>query len=240
MSNIFPWFFLTFSFSLIQISAHFAKIYPATIYLNPPPEMLEKFTFGFNESTADSIWLRWVQDSDTCQTYLKPVEEFDTRNFNQESEENRFIAPRKKNCDNSWAFKMLDAVTKLSPKFKMPYLAGAITLSVLTEDYIGASEIFDRGLKQYPDDWQLAYRASYHYLFDMGDKKRAAELLIQAQKDPKAPGWFNYLAARLYSEAGQAELGVSVLENYRKTLDEEKQIEAVDKRIADLKAKLQP
>jgi hypothetical protein len=132
---------------------------------------------------------------------------------------------------------MLDAVTKLDPLFKMPYLAGAIALSVMTEDYKGASVIFDRGLEVYPKDWNLAYRASYHYLFDLHDTERAAKLLIQAA-DNGGPYWTRLLAVRLYSKQGQLTLGLSILESYRKTLKDEKQIKDIDRRIAALKREM--
>src|ERR1051326_909177 len=103
---------------------------------------------------------------------------------------------------------MLDAVTKLAPKFAMPYVAGAITLSVLVEDYEGAKIIFDRGVEAYPDDWKILYRAAYHYLFDRHDNAHAAELLVRAQK-AGGPSWLNFLAARLYSKEGQVQLGVA-------------------------------
>ncbi len=186
-------------------------------FLYPPPELIEHFGFGFHESLADSFWLRWIQDSDTCQTYLKPVEFFDT---DKKAPLDTWVSPRHKNCDNSWAFKMLDAVTKLAPKFKMPYQAGAISLSVLTEDYEGASVIFDRGLAAYPNDWNIAYQAAYHEMFDKKNFARASELLVRAHS-LGGPAWLPLLAARLVSKEGQIELGIRILENYRAGLKDE-------------------
>jgi hypothetical protein len=132
---------------------------------------------------------------------------------------------------------MLDAVTKLAPKFKMPYDAGAISLSVLTEDYVGAGVIFDRALKEYPNDWIVAYRAAYHQLFDLQNHARAAELLLHAHKNG-GPAWLPLLAARLVSEKGQVEMGISILENYKAGLKDEANIRTVDKRLTELRAKL--
>lgn len=121
----------------------------------------------------------------------------------------------------------------------MPYMAGAMALSVLVEDYEGATVIFDRGLQEYPNDWKLAYRASYHFLFDKNDLPRAAELLERASKNG-GPEWFSSLAARLYTRSGQLELGLANLINYRKAFQEDSPgREDVDKRIAELKAELE-
>lgn len=227
------WLAVLATFGVIEWTGHYAKVMEGDKYLYPPPEKIELFTFGFSESMADSFWLRWIQDSDSCQTYLKPVEYFSPST----NIDDRLYVPRYKNCDNSWAYKMLDVVTKLAPKFKMPYLAGGISLSVLTEDYAGATVIFERGLAAYPDDWSIAYRAAYHYLFDLKKPERAAELLIQAKANG-APSWLESLAARLYSESGQIEIGISVLENYRKGVTEEEALKSIDKRLSELRKKL--
>jgi hypothetical protein len=207
-------------------------------FLTPPPEYVEYFAFGFRESMADSFWLRWVQDSDTCMTYASS-QKLTESHIGEENKWSREI--RHKNCDNSWGFMMLDSVSRLAPKFKMVYLAGAPTLSILVEDFKGASAIYERGLKEYPQDWQLLYRASYHYQYDRKDLPRAAELLRRAGEHG-APEWVKSLASRLYSAAGKVELGIATLEEYRKTIDPEntEALKKVDERIAELKRKLQP
>jgi hypothetical protein len=206
--------------------------------LVPPPENIENMQFGFKESVADSFWLRWVQDADTCYTY-GPTADAGPEISEAPPDKSSDITynPRHKICDYSWAFKMLDAITKLDPKFKMPYMLGAPALSVLVEDYKGASVIFERGMAAYPDDWLITYRAAYHFLFDEKDLKKAASLLIRAA-DRGGPNWLRSLAARLYSKVGQLELGLTTLMDYRKALTEEKQIVELDRRIAALKAEL--
>ncbi len=234
MTKLYIWIALIVSFGAAEITRHNSKRFESEKFLYPPPEHLEQFTFGFRESMADSFWLRWIQDSDNCQTYLKPIEKLEP---NLDNKDDRLYSPRYKNCDNSWAFKMLDTVTKLAPKFKMPYLAGAISLSVLTEDYAGAGVIFERGLTAYPHDWSIAYRAAYHYLFDVKDLKKAAELLLIAGANG-APDWVRLLASRLYTQNGQLELGLTILENHRRVQTDEKVIESLDKRITELRTKL--
>jgi hypothetical protein len=204
-------------------------------YLAPPPEKIEQFTFGFDESIADSLWLRWIQDSDYCQTYLKPVEYVDEK---PKTNSDLVSIPRNKVCEQSWSFKMLDAVTRVTPKFWMPYLAGASTLAILVEDYEGSSVIYDRGIKQYPKDWQLLYRAAFHFQFNVKDLPKAASLLEQASANG-APAWVRSLASRLYSTAGQVELGLRALLAYREQVkDNEEAVKQVDLRIKELKAQL--
>ena len=204
-------------------------------FLFPPPENIERLSFGFKEVMADTFWLRWIQDADNCQTYLQPVVELepDAKSVKQD----RFFDPRHRNCDTSWSFKMLDAVTKLDPKFSIPYVAGGTSLSVLTEDYAGATILFDRGIANYPDDWNLAFRAAYHFMIGMHDQAKAAALLNHAAEHG-APPWVNALASRLFAEAGQLELALRTLTAYRKTMVGDRGVKEIDARIAKIRARL--
>ena len=227
------WFAFATCYALIALTQYVSRsdANTATTYLNPPPERMEYFAFGFNESLADSLWLRWIQDGDVCQTYAgnaPPETKFDPT-FDQ-----TFSNPRHRNCDNSWSFKMLDQVTKLAPRFRMPYFAGTMTLAVLVEDYAGATVLFDRAVAQFPKDWEVLYRAGYHYLFDLKDMAKAGDLMKRAA-DNGGPYWIRFLAARLYSRAGQGALGIATLEAYLNTLDDPKQRDPVIQRISDLK-----
>ncbi len=210
-------------------------------FLAPPPEHIEQFAFGFNSSMADSFWLRWIQDADFCQTYLAPkivINAPDSKGQGTDptDESTRFTGIRNKICEKSWGFKMLDAVTRLDPRFLMPYLTGAVTLSVLVEDYSGATVSFNRGLEDYPDDWSLAYRAAYHFLYDLQDLTRAASLLNRAA-DLGGPVWLKSLASRIYSRDGQFALGISTLEAFAANVTDPEAKKTVQKRIAELREK---
>ncbi len=80
---------------------------------------------------------------------------------------------------------------------------------MLDDDY-GAKVIFDRGLEAYPDDWVINYRAGYHYLIELGEDQRAADLLNQAA-DNGAPFWTKSLAARLYERSGSFEVSEALI-----------------------------
>lgn len=215
-----------------------------------PPELIHHFSFGYHESMADSFWIRWAQDVDLCVKQKKSRDSFNIENqiddslfsannqvISKELETvNNSIAqmPKKDVCDEGWSFLILEAVTNLAPKFKVPYKLGAPTLSVLLEDHMGAKKIFDKGIVKYPDDWSLLYRAAYHYLFELRDLERAADLLKRAA-DKGAPDWVHSLAARIYTGTGQLELGISTLENYLKMIKHEGRRKDIKERLSRLR-----
>lgn len=160
----------------------------------PPPPVFRHFHFGYNETMADVFWIRVVQDLSVCEKAIDSI-----------AGSNAGVK-----CDRGWVFQMLDIITDLAPRFKMPYYYGATTLSVLVNDAQGAKIIFDKGVRQMPDSWDVLYRAAYHYMIELGDKETAAKLLIQAGKNG-APPWVFSLAGRLYTDQGKADLAKSVL-----------------------------
>lgn len=183
--------------------------------LLPPPRGIEHFSLGYNENLSDSLWLRVIQDIDHCDAgEVKRGEQC-------------------KGTPLGWVFRMLEAITNLTPTFRMPYNHGATILSVVVNDKEGARQIFDRGIEQFPNDWSLQFRAAYHYLYEIGDDRKAAELLTMAGKNG-APQWVYGLAARLYTKEGQAELAKTVLQSVLEEDPDSKYAEKLRGRLAQL------
>ncbi len=178
-----------------------------------PPVIISHLSFGYKETLGDVLWIRAIQDFDFCD---KPLGQ------------NLCI-------NNTWLFKMLDAITELSPNFRIPYAAGGLALTVLVSDYDGATKIFDKGVKAFPHDWPILYRAAYHYLYEVKDKKRAAELLIQAGQNG-APPWVFTLAGRLYSDSGELDLAQNLLQEMKDTNQDATLIQRLQDKIDSMKA----
>ncbi|MEK2688121.1 hypothetical protein [Bdellovibrio sp. GT3] len=180
-----------------------------------PPQMLERFAFGYAEVMADTIWIRAVQDMDYCDEVSGKVGEVSI-------------------CANdSWLYKMIDTITNLSPKFRAPYAVGSLALTILITDVDGATKIFEKAVKEFPTDWPILYRAAYHYMYEVKDNKRAAELLIQAA-DHGAPPWTRTLAGRLYSDSGNLDLAKSLLQNMKDTNQDEHLIKRLEDKIRSM------
>lgn len=185
----------------------FAQQIPVGIAAPPrafvaPPEGLKIFSFGYELAIADALWIRAIQDLDTCEKLASSRSGINT---------SMVVDRGGGKCNKGWVYHMIDAITDLDPRFYDPYLTGATMMSVLIEDRDGAKRIFEKGMAQFPKDWQLPFRASYHYLLEMNEPVSAADALVRAGKNG-APVWVFGLAAKLYNEKARAMLAKSVLE----------------------------
>ena len=215
---------LVFSFfistTLIQVKWNYMDIDHPPIYI-PPPEYIHHFHFGYYESMSDSFWLRWVQDVEVCgakkvaRESILPKKELPRQVAGTKNQLNdELLKPmRDQICDRGWSFRLLDAITRLTPSFRMPYAIGASTLSVLIDDHRGAQVLYERAEKYFPNDWKILYRSAYHHLYELQDLKKASELLHRAGQNG-APPWLNSLASRVATRVGQIDLGIISLEDY--------------------------
>lgn len=165
-------------------------------YLTPPP-VIANLSFGYKIQTADAFWLRAIQDFDYCD---QPLNEKECRG-------------------ESWLFHLIDLTTNLDSKFRDAYYYGAMALTILVSDYRGASEIFDKGVQVFPEDWRLNYLAGYHALFEEKNKLKASKLYYAAAAHG-APAWVNVLAGRLAYDSGENEFAAKILEEMIKNNQE--------------------
>ncbi len=156
-------------------------------FLIAPPPKLEFFSFGYQMTIADNLWIRSIQDFDYCESKIA---------------ENQ--------CqNNSWLAEMLDAVTTLAPDYRIAYLNGGLALTIIISDYAGASRIFDKGVIMFPFDHRLLFRAAYHAMIEEKKPEKAASLLTRAAK-AGGEAWYYSLATRLYTEAGKKDLALGL------------------------------
>ncbi len=168
---------------------------------------LVHMTLGYNLLVADDLWIRLLQDIDY-----------------------------KDGVSQGWVYHMLDAITLLDPRFKLAYVTGAVILSIIVHDKEGARLLFERAVTHFPNDWALAYRASYHYLYEIKDCKRSAELMIQAVRNG-APAWVAALSGRLYAKSGQYELARTViLDTMERVKEDNKYYQHLKERLDELES----
>ena len=197
-----------------------------------PSLSLKYLTLGYNDTMADLYWLRLIQDIENC----GKKNEKDGSSANpggRHMGRNRVPA-----CSMGWGYHMLDLITDLTPRFHAPASMGPLTLSVVTDDIDGATLIFEKSMKNFPEDWVIFYQAGYHFQFELENEKRAADLYQIATRAPQSPLWLPLLVARLHTNMGEIEIAKHILLRYRKkVLDNPALLKRTDDKLSALKKK---
>jgi len=170
---------------------YFFSFEKTTVYRKPyyfaPPEVIKYFAFGYNDIYADLLWIRYIQNADFCR-YEQGIPVYDGR--------------MKYKCHKGWAYHMSNAITELAPRFKKPYVLSSVIMGVIMGDKEGARLILDKAVERFPDDWNISFHAGHHYLMELNQPQKAADLLLNSAKNG-GPIWLYSLSAKLYSESGR-------------------------------------
>lgn len=161
-----------------------------------PPTLIRHFSFGFPDLYADFLWIRLIQNVDFCNA-MQGIPQYDGKTSYK--------------CEKGWSYKMTDTLTELAPRFLAPYLISGSIMSVIMRDREGASKIYDKGMERFPDNWKLFFNAGYHYLLEMQDKEKGAELFLKAAYNG-GPLWLFDLSAKQYEESGKFLIARKVLQ----------------------------
>lgn len=176
--------------------------------LIPPPPGIEHYSLGLRYQLADLFWIRAIQDFGYCEEKLALHQ-----------------------CkENTWMSEMLLTILNLDPKYRIVYLTGGLSLTILVSDYKGASIVFDRGVEQFPNDWQLLYAAAYHALYEEKNNRKAAELYFRAAQNG-APEWVYSLANRLFIKAGKTHMTDEILRVMTNLIKDEQMLQKIKDRI---------
>ncbi len=199
-------------FFLIQ--SQFLKPLPVKrIEYLAPSKYIQNIAFGMKIQLADSFWLRAIQDFDYCDQIVNDKE-----------------------CKGkSWLFHILDLTTDLDEHFFHAFHWGGLALSIIISDYSGASIIFDKGVKLFPNEWLLLYSAAYHALFEEKDKLKASNLYFEAAKNG-APKWVRLMAGRLAAESGEKEFAAKILSAMIEMSDDPRYIKKLKKKLEALES----
>ena len=129
--------------------------------LNIDKDLLRIFSLGNKRTLANILWVQTLMESD-AQHYSAG----DRRN---------------------WMYLRFDTISALDPLFYQNYLWGGMYLSIIKNDMQAASDIFDKGLNFYPDDYELNYRQGFNYYFELGDFEKGLSYLNKIAEHPKTP-----------------------------------------------------
>ena len=199
--------FFTISFSMKK------PIEPKRSDYLPPPSAVKYLSAGMSFQFADSLWLRALQDFDYCEQKINEID-----------------------CKaKSWLFQTLNLATELDPQLEPSmYRAAGLALTVIISDYAGASVIFDKAVRHYPKNWNIAFAAAYHALYEEKNKIKAAQLYEKAAQNG-APTWVYSLAGLLAADGGEEQYSEQILEGMIATNQDEKIIKRLQDKIVAVK-----
>lgn len=148
-------------------------------------EMILKFNLGFKRLVSSFLWISTVLESD--------IDHYKNKDL------------------NSWMFLRFNTISVLEPKFYENYALGGPYLSIVKDDLTGASIIYDKGLKLFPDDFYLLRDAGFHYHFEMGDYSKSFEIYSKLRHHKQANPVIISNLARLETERGNLAVAFDLL-----------------------------
>lgn len=129
------------------------------------------------------------------------------------SEGLRMGLDRTPECNRGWVFQMLNLILDLVPRFYYPARVGPVILSVVIDDIEGATIIYEKALRNFPNDWIIASRAAYHFTFELEDNTRGSLLYYRAAK-LGGPSWMALYASKLSNKEGKKELAIRMIKDF--------------------------
>jgi len=128
--------------------------------LNFKSTFLKNFNFGLKRFISSYIWVQTIIESD--------IEQY------------------KKADGNSWIYHRIISITTLDPDFEWAYLWGGQYLSVIKDDIHGAKDIYEKGIRIFPNNFWLNFYAGFHYYWELGDCQSAYTIFNRILSLPSA------------------------------------------------------
>jgi tetratricopeptide (TPR) repeat protein len=173
--------------------------------LLPPPRLAPVLAIGERELWADITWVRAIA---------------------------YYTATRHGESDLRYLNRFIDNILALDPRFHRVYewAAYAVTFKqarATQEEFATSVRYLERGVREYPDDWELLWLLGQRYWLDLDGTpeqrkqyiERATELIERAMRAPGAGEELPLYAATLRSKLGQRDRAVRTLRELILTTD---------------------
>ncbi len=164
--------------ALLLLAALLQNRYDSTIrYLSdrstfvslPSGNALRVLSFGYQNLTADLLFIWSIQFYST--TYLT----------------NRF----------DYLERVFDTITDITPRYKEPYIIGALIMAFEAKDIPMALRLLDKGSRNIETEWFFDHEAGFYAYKYLKDYERAAAYYDRAANKPNAPSFLKRLKAHM-------------------------------------------
>ncbi|MBN2809083.1 MAG: hypothetical protein JXR80_06285 [Deltaproteobacteria bacterium] len=104
--------------------------------------------------------------------------------------------------DSPWKYALMERVTELDPLYYNAYLFSGMGLIQDFDDILLARPILERGLKNFPESWELPFWLGYDFYLYQNDYATASRYLLMAAEKPNAPRSFFALLLKTLNQQG--------------------------------------
>lgn len=182
------------NFVLDKIEKPIIKISKQESAINLNATIVDTFSLGYRRLATAIFWMSTILESDHEHYKAKDA--------------------------NSWMFLRFNLIATLDPSFYENYAFGGQYLSIIKDDDIGAKIILDKGLKRFPDDYNLNAIASFHYHFELNDTDNAKKLYKKLISFQQTPPHIVPIYSKIISSMGELEDAYQImLLHYQKNIN---------------------
>jgi len=179
--------------------------------LLPQPEVLRPLLLGFHPIVADLYWLRTVQ---YFGEHIQTDGQF------------------------PHLYPLVNFVTSLDRQFMEAFQLGGLFL-VIAGRYPEAVAIYEKGIGQHPERWELPYDLGRLYFLELKDDAQALRWWQVADRLPGRPHYLPRFIARLHARTGSLETALQLWKGILETSDNAWVRKRAAEEIAALLEKLQ-
>lgn len=167
-------------------------------------QAIQIMSFGYARMFSSLLWVRFLQAAPTEKLAHDEV---------------------------SWIYLDLDTISMVDPDFYPIFSQGAPFLSVITEDKQGARLLLEKGVRLFPNIWQIHAYLGYHYYFELNEPELAYKQYLAVAQFPEAPPFYGVLASSLMAKNKGIDQSILFLETLKKQTEDERVKEKLQHKI---------
>jgi len=131
-------------------------------------------------------------------------------------------------------YSLADFVTDLDPRYGYAYIGPGLVLSA-HKRFDESNRLLEKGVPN-SQRWEIPFYLSFNYWFELKDLEKGAAWMEVTSRTKGSPPWVLQLLHRLYSSAGQIELGIRFTETMIQSAASERDRDHFRRRLEDLRA----
>lgn len=135
----------------------------------------------------------------------------------------------------SWLYHMIDLTTDLDPDFRAAYKYGGIMLRVNGVFVDQSSLIFQKGMRQLPEEWYFPFGIAMNFYLHRKDPGLAGAYLTKAVKTGNGPFYLRNLTASMLGDSDQLGPALLFLEEEYQAVREDRARRAVEIKILEIR-----